>query len=190
LTPEEKKCLLLAFDPSVPEGEMVAAANKLINSLRGRYKGGYELVQELVTRLDHNKHPIRKRINKTPHWRQKIRITPESAVEFLLNSKALSAASGRPLNRPIWTEQVHEVAALIRKGKFPHDSDDKIVISHTKEWGYVIYNGQHRIAAIVLADKAVTTWVWSNAPLPIKEQFRRWDIANGETREDRGTKLA
>ena len=79
--------------------------------------------------------------------------------------------------------QVREVAALIRQGKFPHDSDDWIVISHTEEWGYVIFNGQHRIAAIVLAGKAVTTWVWSDLPLSIEEQFRRWEIANGEREE-------
>jgi hypothetical protein len=134
-------------------------------------------------RLDQNKHPIRKRISKTRHWWQKIRIIPELAVELLSNSKALSSATGRPFNRPIWAKQVREVAALIRKGKFPHDSDDKIVISHTKEWGYVIYNGQHRIAAIVLADWAVTTWVWSDAPLPRKEWIRRYEIAKGVCEE-------
>jgi hypothetical protein len=111
---------------------------------------------------------------------QKIRITPELALQWLLNSAALSQETGRLFNRPIWAPQVREVAALIRKGKFPHDSADQITISHTEEWGYVIFNGQHRIAAIALAGKAVTTWVLSDLPLPMKEWIRRREIANGE----------
>jgi hypothetical protein len=67
------------------------------------------------------------------------------------------------------------VAALIRKGKFPHDSTDQIAISFSGdwEWGYVIFNGQHRIAAIVLADKAVTTWGWTDLPLPPRKEAER-----------------
>jgi hypothetical protein len=46
---------------------------------------------------------------------------------LLLNSKKLSEETGRAFNRPIWGKQVKEVAALIRKGKFP-ESNDWIVI--------------------------------------------------------------
>jgi hypothetical protein len=130
-------------------------------------------------RLDHNEHPVRKRILEFCHhhvWR-KIRITPERAVQWLLNSAALSKATGRRFNRPIWAPQVREVAALIRKGKFPHDSTDSIAISFSGDWdwGYVIFNGQHRIAAIVLADKTVTTWAWADLPLPRKEAGREYE---------------
>jgi hypothetical protein len=133
--------------------------------------------------LDPNKHPIRKRLQKTPHWWQKIRITPELAYCWLCNSQALSEATGRAFNRPGWLEQVQEVAELIRKGKFPHGSEDRIAISYTEEWGCVISNGQHRLAAIVLADKAVTTGVLSNIWLSEKEAFRRIQIARGEREE-------
>jgi hypothetical protein len=127
--------------------------------------------------LDHNKHPIRKSLQKIPHWWQRIRITPELAYHWLLNSQALSKATGRAFNRHIWFEQVQDVAALIHKGKFPYGSEDRIVISYTEEWGCVISNGQHRLAAIVLADKTVTTWVASNIWLDIKEYIRRQEIA-------------
>jgi hypothetical protein len=134
-------------------------------------------------RLDHNQHPIRKRLQKTPHWWQKIRLTPELIYHWLWNSQALSEATGRAFNRPIWLEQAQEVAALIRKGEFPHDSKDRITISYTKEWGCVIFNGQHRLAAIVLANKAVTTRVLSNIWLSAEEAIRRVQIARGEREE-------
>jgi hypothetical protein len=138
-------------------------------------------------RLDHNKHPIRKRLQKTPHWWQRIRITPQWAAQLLRNSQSLSKETGRPFNRSIWLEQVQEVAALLRKGRFPHGNrtapDRQIVISYTTEWGYVIANGQHRIAAIALAGKAVTTWVLSNTWLSEEEAFRHAEIDRGEREE-------
>jgi hypothetical protein len=133
--------------------------------------------------LDSNKHPVRKRPNLQPHFWRVVRITPQLAGQWILNSAILSKATGRPYNRPIGVQQVREVAALIRKSEFPYDSEDRIVISHTEEWGFVVSNGQHRLAAIVLANKAVTTRVWSNAPLPIEEVIRRWEIADGEHEE-------
>ena len=48
LTETEKKCLILAFDRSTPEGEMIAAAGRLVRLLRKRYRDGYEVLGDLA----------------------------------------------------------------------------------------------------------------------------------------------
>lgn len=47
----------------------------------------------------------------------------------------------------------------------------------------MIFNGQHRIAAIALANQEVTTWVYSDSPLPRKERLRRKAEEDEERRE-------
>jgi hypothetical protein len=43
----EKKILLLAMDLSAPEGEVTAAAGRLLRLFRKRYRDGYELIDDL-----------------------------------------------------------------------------------------------------------------------------------------------
>ena len=47
LTETEKKILLLALDRSAPDGEVTAAAGRLIRLFRKRYGEGYELIGDL-----------------------------------------------------------------------------------------------------------------------------------------------
>jgi hypothetical protein len=47
LTETEKKCLILAFDRAVGDGEIVAAAGRLVQFWRKRYRDGYELINDL-----------------------------------------------------------------------------------------------------------------------------------------------
>jgi hypothetical protein len=47
LTGTERKILLLALDRSASGGEVIAAAGRLVNSWRKRYRDGYELIGEL-----------------------------------------------------------------------------------------------------------------------------------------------
>jgi hypothetical protein len=47
LTETEKKILLLAMDRSAPDGEVTAAAGRLIRLFRKRYRDGYELIGDL-----------------------------------------------------------------------------------------------------------------------------------------------
>ena len=47
LTEIEKKILLLAMDRSAPDGEVTAAAGRLIRLFRKRYRDGYELIGDL-----------------------------------------------------------------------------------------------------------------------------------------------
>jgi hypothetical protein len=53
LTATEKKCLLSAFDRSAPEGEMIAAAGRLVHLLRKRYRDGYEFISDLESLSNH-----------------------------------------------------------------------------------------------------------------------------------------
>jgi hypothetical protein len=47
LTDLERKCIVLAMDPSAGEHEAGAAATKFVSLLRKRYRNGHELVEDL-----------------------------------------------------------------------------------------------------------------------------------------------
>ena len=52
LTETEKKCLILAFDRSAPDGEIIAAAGRLVQLLRKRYPDGYAVIGDLESLPD------------------------------------------------------------------------------------------------------------------------------------------
>jgi hypothetical protein len=47
LTETERKCLILAFDRAAPDGEITAAAGRLVRLLRKRYQDGYAVIGDL-----------------------------------------------------------------------------------------------------------------------------------------------
>jgi hypothetical protein len=58
LTATEKKILLLAMDRSAPDGEVTAAAGRLIRLFRKRYRDGYELVGDLESLPERKPWPV------------------------------------------------------------------------------------------------------------------------------------
>ena len=89
------------------------------------------------------------------------------AFEWLQNSRTLSKVTRRAFNRPISKAQVMDLVKLLEKeGQF-EPTEDTICVSDTNKWGPVIYNGQHRIAAIVLVNEPVTIPVYSDIIFPL-----------------------
>ena len=58
LTEIEKKILLLAMDRSAPDGEVTAAAGRLIRLFRKRYRDGYELASDLESLPERKPWPV------------------------------------------------------------------------------------------------------------------------------------
>ena len=62
LTETERKILLLAMDRSAPDGEVTAAAGRLIRLFRKRYRDGYELINDLESLPNHARPMIDARV--------------------------------------------------------------------------------------------------------------------------------